>query len=111
MIAALLLCAASLAGPRGVVTDLPSPPALAQAFAPRRVALLVGVDDYDDPTLGSLRFAAKDAEGLRAVLADPPLGGFSVRALTTRVTREELWAAFLAIPPPRRRAASPPAVS
>ncbi|MFH1467058.1 MAG: caspase family protein [Pseudomonadota bacterium] len=94
MIAALLLCAASLAGPRGVVTDLPAPPALAQAFAPRRVALLVGVDDYDDPTLGSLRFAAKDAEDLRAVLADPALGGFSVRALTTRVTREELWAAF-----------------
>jgi len=94
MIAALLLCAASLAGPRGVVTDLPTPPDLAQAFAPRRVALLVGVDDYDDPSLGNLRFAAKDAEDLETVLADPALGAFSVRTLTARVTQAEFWDAF-----------------
>jgi uncharacterized caspase-like protein len=87
----LLLTAAALAAPRGVVTDLPEPPQLETTFAPRRVALLVGVDHYDDPLLGDLRFAAKDATDLQDVLSDPTLGGFEVHTLTERVTRDELW--------------------
>ena len=88
----LLLSAAVLAAPRGVVTDLPEPPQLEATFAPRRVALVVGVDHYDDPLLGNLRYAAKDATDLEAVLSDPALGGFEVHTLTARVTGEQLWA-------------------
>ncbi len=89
--ALLLLTAAALAAPRGVVTDLPEPQDLARTFAPRRVALVVGVNAYQDPLLGDLRFAAKDALDLQSVLADPALGAFDVLSLTERVTRDELW--------------------
>ncbi len=89
--ALLFLTTAVFAAPRGVVTDLPEPPDLADTFAPRRVALVVGVNDYRDPLLGNLRFAAKDATDLEAVLADPALGGFQVHTLTEQVTRDRVW--------------------
>ena len=46
---ALLLGLSALAAPRGVVRDAPAPPALEAAHAARRVALVVGLDGYDDP--------------------------------------------------------------
>ncbi|MSP56792.1 MAG: caspase family protein, partial [Myxococcales bacterium] len=48
----------------------------AQALAPRRVALLIGVQDYGDPALAGLRFPDKDAADLGAVLQSTSLGGF-----------------------------------
>ena len=94
----LLTSSLALAGARGVVGDLPPPPGMEAAYAPRRVALVVGIDLYDDPALGALRFAAKDAGDLSAVLSDPAAGGFDVVSqLTGEVTRSMFWSAFQAI--------------
>jgi uncharacterized caspase-like protein len=49
---------------------------LDEAFAQRRVAVLIGVDDYADPDLTGLKFAAKDANDLAGVLEDPEYGAF-----------------------------------
>ena len=43
---------------------------LDEAYAPRRVAVLVGVDEYRDADLPSLRYAAKDADELADVLEE-----------------------------------------
>ncbi len=50
--------------------------ALDQVYEPRRVAVLVGVQDYGDPALQGLRFAAKDARDLGSALGDPFIGDF-----------------------------------
>jgi uncharacterized caspase-like protein len=60
-------------------------------YQPRRVALLIGVDRYEDPALTPLRFAAKDARDLGAVLDDADYGDFDkVMTITaqTATTRE-----------------------
>lgn len=57
------------------VTGL-SPEAVAEADRPRRVALLVGVDDFEDPFWPALKWAAKDAHDLASLLADPKVGAF-----------------------------------
>jgi uncharacterized caspase-like protein len=57
------------------VTEAPTAD-LDAVYAPRRVALLLGVQEYADPQLQGLRYAAKDARDLGAVLSDPALGGF-----------------------------------
>lgn len=49
---------------------------LGAVYAPRRVAVAIGIDDYDDPALEPLRFAAKDAEDMAAALRRPGIGGF-----------------------------------
>ena len=81
----LLLLPAALAGVSvGDTADLDA------AYAPRRVAVLIGIQDYDDPALQGLQFAAKDAADLGAVLSEPDAGGFdevyvvSRRSETTR---------------------------
>lgn len=68
----LLLTAPVLAGSLGSG----SAEGLDEAFASRRVAVLIGVDSYADPDLASLRFAAKDATDLADVLEDPEYGAF-----------------------------------
>lgn len=51
----------------------------------RRIALLIGIDEYADPTLPSLQFASKDARELGAALLDPTRGDFdSVQVLRPR---------------------------
>lgn len=74
MIAAALfgLC---LPAQAGVVATAPTP-AVQAAYAPRRVAVLVGVQEYTDPALAGLKFPAKDARDLGAVLGSPDVGGF-----------------------------------
>jgi uncharacterized caspase-like protein len=59
----------------GVVAVQPGG-ATAAVFAPRRVAVVIGVQQYTDPALQGLRYSAKDARDLGAVLASPDLGGF-----------------------------------
>ena len=71
MIGLLLLAVPALAG---LVTG--GAEGLDEAWRPRRVAVVVGVQDYADPALQGLRFPAKDARDLGAVLADPDVGGF-----------------------------------
>lgn len=94
----LLTLTAALAGPRGVVRDVPRPPGLDAAYAPRRVALVVGIDAYTDPALGALTYAAKDARDLGGVLSDPRYGGYDVvSVLAGNVTRAGFWSALDAV--------------
>jgi hypothetical protein len=82
-------------GEKGLVPlDVP-PAAVAAAHAPRRLALVVGIQRFDDPRWRPLRFAEADARDLAAVLADPALGAFDeVRVLADGTTRDELRAAL-----------------
>jgi hypothetical protein len=91
---------ASCAGPgalekgRLVPVDLP-PERVAAARAPRRIALLVGIQRFDDPRWRPLRFAEADATALAGVLRDTAVGGFDdVRLLPSSPTRAELLAAL-----------------
>ena len=45
-------------------------------YQPLRVAVLIGVQDYEDPNLQGLRFAEKDARDLGSVLGNEDGGGF-----------------------------------
>lgn len=82
----------------GVLRDQPPPEGLDGAFAPRRIALLVGIDHYDDPALGDLRFAAKDASDLSVVLRDATVGAYDqVSTEAGSVTRGAFWSALRAI--------------
>jgi hypothetical protein len=91
----LPLMSSALAGPRGVESGLPAPAGLERAYASRRVALVVGIDQYLDPALGDLQYAAKDAADVAAVLRDPGLGAYdSVSVVSGEVGRQAFWDAF-----------------
>lgn len=78
-IAALVACGHGSTGVKGGgLTPYPdvSSTALDQAHQPRRLALLVGVDHFDDTAFRPLRFASRDARELGAVLLDPGVGAF-----------------------------------
>ncbi len=80
--------AAALPAPSGVV---------ATAHAPRRVAVVVGVQDYADPALRGLRWAEKDAADVARVLGSADVGGFSsveVLSGAALTSREALWSAL-----------------
>ncbi|HEY7724649.1 MAG TPA: caspase family protein [Anaeromyxobacteraceae bacterium] len=65
------------------------------AYAPRRLALLVGIDRFDDAAWKQLRYPEKDAADLAAVLRDPARGAFDdVEVLGGGPTRESLRAAL-----------------
>src|SRR2546426_537582 len=63
-------------GGRGLVPVDVSPGTVADAHAPRRLALLVGIGTFDDPQWRKLRYPQKDASDLARVLADPRRGDF-----------------------------------
>ena len=57
---------------------------LADALAPRRVALVIGINEYEDPVFGDLAHAVADAEAMGEQLAAGTGGGFDrVVRLTT----------------------------
>ncbi len=60
-----LLLGSALAGSLGTAEE---PRDLDRIYEPRRVAVVIGVDSYEDPALTDLRFAAKDARDLSAAL-------------------------------------------
>lgn len=94
----IFVCAMAFGGTRGVEVGVAQPAGLDRAYASRRVALVVGIDVYDDPSLGDLRFAAKDAADMATVLRDPELGGYDVVSLVSgEVGRAAFWSAFRAI--------------
>ncbi len=68
----MILALASLALAGAVAT----PGGADASYKPRRVAVLVGIQDYEDPALKGLRFPEKDARDLGAVLGSPDVGGF-----------------------------------
>jgi uncharacterized caspase-like protein len=64
--------------------------ALQQARAPRRVALVVGIDRYNDPTFPSLQHAEDDARDMAANLSSAVVGGFGeVRVLLSGDTSRD----------------------
>lgn len=70
--------------------------ALSQAYAPRRLALLVGVSRFDDEHWQPLRYAHKDALDLAEALRDPARGHFNHVHVLTRpedTTRSAILAA------------------
>lgn len=70
-------------GKGGLVSVKVDEGALSDAYAPRRLALLVGVSQFQDPQWHGLRYPSKDAEDLAAALRDPARGHFDqVRVLT-----------------------------
>lgn len=74
----LLVAAVAHAGPTTVAGADPS-----AALAPRRIALVIGVDSYGDPALTPLAFAGKDAKDLGGALSDARYGGYDdVRVVT-----------------------------
>jgi len=69
-----------------------------------RRAFLIGINDYQDPSFSTLRYARNDAEGLAAVLNDDRYGGFTAVEVAVDgdmtaaglISRIETWAATLA---------------
>ena len=49
---------------------------LQELLRPRRLALLIGVDEYLDPSFPDLRYSRGDAQALAEVLSSPTGGGF-----------------------------------
>lgn len=47
----------------------------------KRRALLIAVDDYDDPDLTKLRSPVRDVEAMSTVLADPEIGNYDVHVM------------------------------
>jgi hypothetical protein len=81
----------------GVVTVSASPEAVGRAFAGRRLALIIGVNQVADERFRPLRFAHKDAFDLATVLQDRTYGNYdSVTVLTSpeQTTRAALRAAI-----------------
>ena len=86
----LSACAAQAGTEKGrlVPVDLPREQ-VERAHAPRRLALLVGIQDFDDPQWRALRYPEADAAALAAVLRDPERGAFDeVEVLAGGPTRE-----------------------
>ena len=73
--ATLLASAVLSSGARAGVVS-PGTDAADAVWAPRRVAVLIGVEDYTDPALQGLRFPAKDARDLGRALDSETIGGF-----------------------------------
>lgn len=98
MSAALLAVVAAVAHAapdraRGLTPARSTAEALTAALAPRRVALVVGVDAYDDPAFPWLQHAGHDADLFAGVLRDPKAGGFDqVVALAGSPTRDQVLA-------------------
>lgn len=74
---ALIACATPVQTEKGrlVPVDVPGE-TLARAHAPRRLALVIGIDRFDDPQWRSLRFPEADAASVAEVLRDPERGAF-----------------------------------
>ena len=89
-------CATAGGGEKGRLVPLEvSREKLDREYAPKKVALLVGVQQFDDPEWNTLRYTEKDAEDFGAVLRDPAHGAFDqVEVLKGGPTRAELHAAM-----------------
>ncbi|WP_414653989.1 caspase family protein [Hyalangium sp.] len=84
LLGALAACASPTSHEKGGLVPLKlDEAALSDAYAPRRIALLVGITDVQDPQWRDLRYSEKDAQDLAAALRDPARGNFNaVRVLT-----------------------------
>lgn len=93
----LLLLGLPLGSPSwgAVTTQVTAPSGVHGAFAPRRVALVVGVEHYADAALGDLQFTGDDAAALAATLQDDTVGAFdTVHLLQGHVSTDAFWRAW-----------------
>jgi uncharacterized caspase-like protein len=82
--AALLAAVApATAGARGLVPVDVDPAQLDESFGPRKIALVIGLGEYEDPLFTPLSYARADAEAMARTLADPEYGGYDVVQLVT----------------------------
>lgn len=96
---ALLAACAAASGEKGrlVPLDLPRE-RVSAAHAPRRIALVVGVQRFDDPRWRTLRYPEADAAAVAAALRDPEIGAFDeVEVLSGGPSRGELEGALQAL--------------
>ncbi len=90
---ALSCAAAGASGEKGGLVPVDVPRAsVAAAYAPKRLALLVGVGRFDDGDWRSLRFPDKDAADLAQVLGER--GEFGQVEVLQEATRAEIRAAM-----------------
>lgn len=89
--------------PKGLLPASTTAEALSRELEPRRFALLVGVDDYDDPTFTDLRHARDDAELLGEVLRAASVGAFDEVTVLPDASRDEVLAALRRIAADLRR--------
>ena len=73
---ALVGCRAHGLQARGFEPARSTEEALSAAMNPRRIAVVIGVDDYRSPVFEDLRFAASDARSIAALLSSHDGGGF-----------------------------------
>jgi len=66
-----------------------------QGVVRNKYALLIGVGKFGDPTIPQLKFAAKDARDLKALLVDPRYGSFPAENVTLLVDEEATRANIL----------------
>lgn len=96
LLAALACAAPAAQAEKGGLVALELPPAkVAEAHAPRRIALLLGVQRFDDPSWRPLRYPDADARAMAEALRDP--GGFDEVRVVTGATRAELREALRAL--------------
>jgi hypothetical protein len=98
LLTGLAACAGPTSAEKGGLVPLKlDEEALSSAYTPRRMALLVGISEFDDPHWRGLRYTTKDAADLAEALRDPSRGRFDqVRVLTRpeETTRAAILAAL-----------------
>lgn len=98
LLGALAACAGPSAQEKGGLVPIKlDEAALSTAYAPRRLALLVGISEFQDPQWRNLRYSEKDAQDLASALLDPTRGHFDqVRVLNRpeQTTRASILAAL-----------------
>src|SRR4051794_19754406 len=98
LLGTLVACASPSSSEKGGLVPLKlDEAALSSAYAPRRLALLVGISEFADPQWRNLRYSEKDAQDLAAALKDPARGHLDQVHLLTRpeeTTRAAILSAF-----------------
>jgi hypothetical protein len=96
LLGALAACAAPSSQEKGGLVPLKlDETALSNAYNPRRIALLIGISQVEDPQWRDLRYSEKDAQDLAAALKDPARGRFDQVRMLSR-PEETTRAAILA---------------
>ncbi|KFE67157.1 caspase family protein [Hyalangium minutum] len=108
LLGALVACASPSAQEKGGLVPLRlDEAALSTAYAPRRIALLVGISEFQDPQWRNLRYSEKDATDLAAALKDPARGHFDQVRMLTRPEQTTRAAILSALHELQREATRP----
>ena len=108
LLGALVACASPSAQEKGGLVPLRlDEAALSTAYAPRRIALLVGISQFQDPQWRNLRYSDKDAADLASALRDPARGRFDQVRMLTRPEQTTRSAILSALQELQREATRP----